>query len=108
MELADLIVFPSHEEETLGNVILEAWAWGKPLLTTNFRGAREIARDHCDAWCVPCADPTALAAGIRGLLRDDPGRAEIAAGGSRRIDREFSKDVILDQYQTLYQRLTVT
>jgi len=25
-QLADLVVFPSREEETLGNVILETWA----------------------------------------------------------------------------------
>lgn len=106
MELADLVVFPSHEEETLGNVILEAWAWGKPLLTTNFRGAREIARDQSDAWCVSCGDPAALAASIRGLLWDDTSRAKIAAAGRRRIDREFSRDTILDQYQELYRRLT--
>ncbi len=106
MALADLIVFPSHEEETLGNVILEAWAWSKPLLTASFRGAREIARDQSDAWCVPCADPAALAAGIRGLLSDDAARTEIAAAGRLRIDREFSRDAILDQYQELYRRLT--
>ena len=106
MTLADLVVFPSHEEETLGNVILEAWAWSKPLLTASFRGAREIARDQSDAWCVPCADPAALAAGIRGLLSDDASRLEIAAAGHRRIDREFSRDAILDQYQDLYRRLT--
>lgn len=106
MALADLIVFPSLEQETLGNVILEAWAWSKPLLTARFRGAREIARDRSDALSVPCADPAALAAGIRELLSDDAARAEIAAAGRLRIDREFSRDAILDQYRDLYRRLT--
>ncbi|WP_347338080.1 glycosyltransferase [Chromatium okenii] len=65
LQLADLVVFPSLDDEPFGNVMLDAWTWGKPLLTTQFRGAREVARHGEDAWCVPCADATALARGFK-------------------------------------------
>jgi glycosyltransferase involved in cell wall biosynthesis len=106
LRLADLVVFPSLEEETLGNVILEAWAWGRPLVTALFRGAREIARHGEDAWCVPCGDPKALAAGIRTLLNDPGLAAALATRGGQRVTAEFGRGPIMRQYCDLYRRLT--
>ena len=106
--LADLVVFPSLEEETLGNVILEAWAWGRPLVTSLFRGAREIARHGEDAWCVPCRNPQALAAGIRTLIEDPSLPAAMVERGGRRVQAEFGRDAIVSQYLDLYRTLTRT
>jgi len=104
-QLADLVVFPSHEEETLGNVILEAWAWSKPLVTSRFRGAREIAHHGEDAWCVPCADGPALARGIEQVLQDPRLRAAMVAQGQRRVRKAFGRRVIMDRYLELYREL---
>ncbi|MEF3168277.1 MAG: glycosyltransferase [Deltaproteobacteria bacterium] len=102
---ADLVVFPSHEQETFGNVILEAWAAGKPLVTTCFRGAREITRHGEDAWQVPCRDPKALARGIVKVLEDPTLAARIANRGSEKVREEFSREAIVRQYVKLYERL---
>ncbi len=104
--LSDLVAFPSLEEETLGNVILEAWAWQRPLVTSLFRGAREIAHHGEDAWCVPCGDPWALAAGIRTLIEDQSLAAALVECGRRRVQAEFGRDAIVSQYLDLYRGLT--
>ena len=106
--LADQVVFPSLEEETLGNVILEAWAWGRPLVASLFRGAREIARHGEDAWCVPCRDPRALAAGIRTLIEEPLLAASMVERGGRRVQAEFGRDAIVSQYLDLYRTLART
>lgn len=105
LQMADLVVFPSLDAETLGNVILEAWAWGKPLVTTRFRGAREIARHGEDAWCVPCEDSVALAAGIAHTLNDERLMQRFVARGAVRIEQEFSQAAIMNQYLALYRQL---
>jgi hypothetical protein len=105
LQLADLVVFPSRDPETLGNVILEAWAWRRPLLTTRFRGARELARHGEDAWCVPCDDPPALAEGIRYLLADEALRLTLAGQGAKRAAAEFGRETIMAQYLDLYRQL---
>ena len=105
-QMADLVVFPSLEEETLGNVILEAWAWSKPLVTSLFRGAREIVRHGEDAWCVPCADAEAMARGIEAMLRDPAMAGEFARHGRDRVLAEFARGPIMDRYLDLYRRLT--
>ena len=105
LQLADLVVFPSRDPETLGNVILEAWAWRRPLLTTRFRGAREITRHGEDAWCVPCDDPPALAEGIRQLLADQALRLALADRGAARAAADFGRETIMVQYLDLYRQL---
>jgi len=104
-QLADLVVFPSLEQETLGNVILEAWIWSKPLVTSRFRGAREIARHGEDAWCVPCGDGPALARAVEEVLRDPALAAALVERGRERAASEFGREPIMDQYLLLYRRL---
>ncbi len=105
LQLCDLVVFPSLEIETLGNVILEAWAWRRPLVTTAFRGAREIARHGEDAWCVPCEDALALADGIRQLLQEPGLASALAERGAQRVEQTFSRDAIMQRYLELYTDL---
>ena len=103
--LADLVVFPSRDPETLGNVILESWAYGRPLVCTAFRGAREIARHGEDAWIVPCDDAAALADGIRAVAGDAPLQQRLTAAGLRRVAQDFSEATVIGQYRALYADL---
>lgn len=105
LHVADMVVFPSRDEETLGNVILEAWAYGKPLVATAFRGAREIAHPGEDAIVVPCDNPAALADGMRTMITDPKLQAALAAAGARRVVADFGEAAVIGQYQALYARL---
>ena len=90
----------------MGNVILEAWSYARPLVVTAFRGAREFVRDGEDARMVPCDDPAALAAAIEAVIRDDALRARLVAEGSRRAVEDFGEAAIVGRYRELYARLT--
>ena len=103
--LADMVAFPSRDAETLGNVILEAWAYGKPLACTAFRGAREIARHGRDAWVSPCDDAPALAEGMREVITNEALQRDLVRAGARRIEAEFSEAAVIDQYRALYAQL---
>ncbi|NEX19378.1 glycosyltransferase [Thiorhodococcus mannitoliphagus] len=105
LQMADLVVFPSLDAETLGNVILEAWAWGKPLVTARFRGARELARHGEDAFCVSCEDAIGLASGIRQTLSDPALMVSMVSRGRERVEREFGRQAIMDRYLELYRCL---
>jgi glycosyltransferase involved in cell wall biosynthesis len=103
--MADLVVFPSLEQEALGNVILETWAHSKPLLTTAFHGARELTRHGEDAWRVPCGDVHALAEGMRAVLFDESLAYRLAQAGHERVQREFSREAVVNRYFELYANL---
>lgn len=104
-ELAHLVVFPSRDPETLGNVILEAWSHGKPLVATAFRGARELTRHQQDAWVVPCDDDAALAEGLKTVICDTALQADMVQQGLERIEQEFSIPAVIGAYRDLYSQL---
>jgi glycosyltransferase involved in cell wall biosynthesis len=103
--LADLIIFPSTYAEPFGNVIIEAWGYGKPLVTSASLGASEIAHHGEDAWVFPCEDTQAMAEAIRQALSDDHARREVAQRGYRRVVQEFGRESIMGQYVELYRHL---
>ena len=76
------------------------------MVTTAFRGAREIARHGEDAWCVPCDDAPALADGVQRVLGDQVLRASMVEQGARRVVAEFAPDRIMDRYSALYRAWT--
>jgi glycosyltransferase involved in cell wall biosynthesis len=104
-QMADLIVFPSTEREPFGNVVVEAWSYGKPLVTTDFRGALEYTRQGEDALRVPCEDSPALAEAIRRVLEDRDLADALAQKGIERVRRDFGREPIVGQYLALYERL---
>jgi glycosyltransferase involved in cell wall biosynthesis len=103
-QLADLFICPSRYEP-LGNVILEAWAHGRAVLSTQTAGALELIAHGEDAWLVPPQQPPALADGVRLLLEDEPLRARLASQGRKKVENHYSQQHIVNAYLDLYQRL---
>ncbi len=67
---ADVVVLPSYREG-LPKSLIEAAACGRPLVTTDVPGCREVVSDGVDGLLVPVRDASALARAI-GRLQDDP------------------------------------
>lgn len=104
-QLADLVVFPSLEKEPFGNVVPETWSHGKPLVTTDFRGALEYTRNGEDVLRAPCANGEALAEAIRTVLEDEALAADLARNGLRRAREDFGRGPVMKQYLDLYESL---
>lgn len=101
---ADLCVFPSREEP-FGNVIVEAWAYGVPVVAAAATGPKWLVRNGEDGVLVPIDDPAALANGIKAVLADRRLAERLVASGRRRASEEFSEGAILTKYIELMERL---
>ncbi|MCR9073352.1 MAG: glycosyltransferase [Alphaproteobacteria bacterium] len=100
----DIVAFPSRHEP-FGTVTLEAWAYGKPLVTTDADGPAEFVRDGEDGLVVPRGEAAPLREALRRLM-DEPGLADrLVARGTARHEAEFTQAACVTNYQTLFRRL---
>ena len=102
---ADICVYPSREEP-FGNVVVEAWSCGVPLISTSTAGPSWLARDRKDVLLTPVDDEAALALAIRELLGSSALRQALVAAGKHRIAGEFSEPAVVNRYVDLFRALT--
>ena len=74
----------SSHREGLPNVVLEAMAMGRPVITTDAPGCRETVRHGENGFLVPVRDTAALADAMLRFL-DDPSLIERMGQAARRI-----------------------
>ncbi len=101
----DVFVCPSRHEP-LGNVILEAWAQGKPVVAADSVGPGILIRHMETGVLIPVEDAEGLAEGIDAVFDDDDLRERIARGGRAAFEADFSESVVVRRYVEFFERLT--
>ncbi len=94
---ADVVVLPSYHEG-MSNVLLEAAAAGRPLITSDIAGCREAINDEENGMLVPVRDAEALADAMRrvcALSREQ--REKIGQAGRRFMETHFDKKTVVAQ-----------
>ncbi|HTZ76743.1 MAG TPA: glycosyltransferase [Stellaceae bacterium] len=101
---SDMLV-SSSKHEPLGNVVLEAWAAGVPVVATASVGPRALIRDGETGLLVPLGDAAALATAMTRLAEDIDLRMELAAAGRAAHAAEFSEEVVVAQYRAFFDEV---
>lgn len=102
--LMDVFVLASWREGVPRSAI-EAAAMGCPLVLTDIRGCREVARHGVEGLLVPPRDPHGLSAAIIQLLRDSSLRAELGTAARRRALERFDERRVADAVVGCYREL---
>jgi glycosyltransferase involved in cell wall biosynthesis len=105
---ADLLICPSLYEP-LGNVVIEAWSAGLPVVATASDGPAALIRDGETGLLVPLPQhgggPAALALAIERLCGDAALRLRLAEAGRRAFEAEFTEDAVVGQYRRFFARV---
>ena len=101
---ADLVLFPSRFEP-LGNVVIQSWAHGVPVIAAKSAGPGALIRDGEDGFLIEIDDAEALAAKTKMLLADKELSAKFVANGAQRVETEFSESAIVAQWRALFDML---
>ena len=101
---ATIVCLPSWREG-LPKVLIEAAACGRPIVTADAPGCREIVRHGESGLLVPPKDAGALAAAIRRLLDDADCRRRMGQCGRAVAEAEFAIERVVTDTLELYRRL---
>ena len=82
--------------------LLEAAASGRPIVTTDVPGCREVVHHERNGLLVPVRDARGLADALERLILDGDLRRRLGACGRERAEREFSSDVVNDKIISTY------
>jgi glycosyltransferase involved in cell wall biosynthesis len=105
---ADLLVCPSLHEP-LGNVVIEAWSAGVPVVATASDGPAGLISDGETGVLVPLpgcgGGPAALAREIERVCADAALRRRLAEAGRRAYEAEFTEAIAVARYQSFFARV---
>lgn len=104
MKQAHVVCLPSYREG-LPKVLLEAASCGKPIVTTDVPGCREIVHHGVNGFLVEKADMRGLAEALKLLISDSALRARMGSCGRAMVEAEFSLERIVQQTLAVYGQL---
>jgi glycosyltransferase involved in cell wall biosynthesis len=99
----DVVVVPSLWREPFGRVVVEAWRYGRPVITTTGGGPEELVQPGLTGWLTsPAVNP--LRERLQALI-DQPEVARQMADACRAASEQFSAGRIALAYEELYSRV---
>ena len=107
---ADLLVCSSLHEP-LGNVVIEAWSAGLPVVATASDGPAGLIQDGETGVLVPLprsrgGGPQALADAIERVCGDPALRARLGEAGRRAYEAEFTEPIVVAAYRSFFDQVT--
>jgi glycosyltransferase involved in cell wall biosynthesis len=103
----DVVVCASLRGEGLTGAIREAMAMGRPVVSTDVAGNRELVVPEETGLLVPPGEPAALARAVEKILNNPELAAGYAERGRQRVMELCAEDVRLAHAENIYRRLLI-
>ncbi|MCZ8112956.1 MAG: glycosyltransferase family 4 protein [Betaproteobacteria bacterium] len=96
---ADCIVLPSYYREGTPRTLLEAAAMGRPIITTDSIGCRDVVDDGLNGYLCRQRDPQDLADKLERLVALSPKEREaMGRRGREKMEQEFDERIVIQRY----------
>ena len=103
MSIFDLFILPSLQEG-FGNVVLEAMATSKPVITTENVGCANLFKHKENIWIIKPADHRSIANAIIELYNNKRLRETIASNAKEYIKNNFNFNSWVNQYISIFNK----
>jgi len=100
----DIFVCPSRHEP-LGNVVIEAFAQGLPVIATASQGPSALVKDGVNGLLVPVDNAKALADAIAEVIADANLRYALAREGFATYQRQFTEAAVVANYRAFFEKV---
>jgi len=102
---ADIALVPSRIEP-LGNVVLEAWGAGLPVVASKSAGPVSLIEEGESGLLFELEDAQGLAGAVRRLQEDPQFASRLADKGRETLETRFSKDAVVDRFLAFYREIS--
>lgn len=93
------IIHPTYYPEGMSNVLLEACACGRPAITTDREGCKEIIDDGINGYIVRQKDLDDLIEKVeRFLALDSRSKADMGKAAREKVEKQFDRQIVIDKY----------
>jgi glycosyltransferase involved in cell wall biosynthesis len=99
-----IVTLPSLGEG-IPTILLEAASSGRPIVTTDVSGCRDVVTDGVNGLVVPPQEPSALALALERLINDPKSRQAMGQAGREFVVRRFSSSIINHATHRVYRQL---
>lgn len=98
-KLSQCTIHPSYYPEGMSNVILEAAASGRPVITTDQPGCREGVDDGVTGYIIPIKNSGALINAVERFLKlTYEEKTAMGLAGRKKMENEFDNKIVTDAY----------
>jgi len=104
---SDIYVCPSRHEP-LGNVVLEGWAQGRPVVATDSLGPGTLITHGEDGVLCAVDDDKALGDSIKWVFSDQEFAHRLATKGWKTYQEGFTEKVVVDKYLEFFDKISRT
>lgn len=93
------LVHPTYYPEGMSNVLLEASASGRPIITTDRSGCREIIDDGKNGYIVEQKNSEDLIGKIEKFVQlPYEEKKQMGINGRKKVEREFDRNIVVNAY----------
>lgn len=107
LEQCHIMAFPSYYREGVPKSLIDACAIGRPIVTTDSIGCKDVVDDGVNGFLVPVKDSEALAQKLRILIEDKALRNRMGKAAREKAEREFSIENVIENHLEIYSRLKI-
>ena len=99
------VIHPTYYPEGLSNVLLEACACGRPIITTDRSGCREVIDDGVNGYMVPQKNAEKLIEAVENFLKlSNEERKNMGLAGRRKVEKQFDRQIVVEAYRREIER----
>lgn len=102
------VVLPTYYPEGISNVLLEACSSGRPIITTNRSGCREVVEDGVNGYMIPERNTEELVKAIERFIKlDNNEKMDMGLKGRKKVEKEFNREIVINAYMQEITKIKV-
>lgn len=105
LEQCHIMAFPSYYREGVPKSLIEACAVGRPIVTTDSVGCKDVVDDGVNGFLIPVRNSEILAQKLRILIDDKDLRIKMGKASRKKAEQEFGIENVVKKHLEIYENL---